>query len=59
MIADGVDTHRARRLATMAVAAIEGAIILCRVERSTDPLNDVIAELESLIAAATSTASAR
>jgi TetR/AcrR family transcriptional repressor of lmrAB and yxaGH operons len=58
MIADGVDTQRARRLATMAVAAIEGAIILCRVERSTAPLNDVIAELESLIAAATSTASA-
>ncbi|HME77498.1 MAG TPA: TetR/AcrR family transcriptional regulator [Mycobacterium sp.] len=58
MIADGVDTQRARRLATMAVAAIEGAIILCRVERSTAPLNDVIAELESLIAAATFTASA-
>jgi TetR/AcrR family transcriptional regulator, lmrAB and yxaGH operons repressor len=58
MVADGVDTQRARRLATMAVAAIEGAIILCRVQRSTAPLNDVIAELESLIAAATSTASA-
>jgi AcrR family transcriptional regulator len=59
IIADGVDTRRARRLATMAVAAIEGAIVLCRVQRSTAPLNDVIAELESLIAAATSTASAR
>jgi len=59
MIADGVDTQRAGRLATMAVAAIEGAIILCRVGRSTGPLNDVIAELESLIEAATSTASAK
>jgi TetR/AcrR family transcriptional regulator, lmrAB and yxaGH operons repressor len=59
IIADGVDTQRARRLATMAVAAIEGAIILCRVQRSTAPLNDVIAELGSLIAAATSTALAR
>jgi AcrR family transcriptional regulator len=59
IIADGVDAQRARRLATMAVAAIEGAIILCRAERSTAPLNDVIAELGSLIAAATSTASAR
>jgi TetR/AcrR family transcriptional regulator, lmrAB and yxaGH operons repressor len=59
MIADGVDAQRAHRLATMAVAAIEGAIIVCRVQRSTAPLNDVIAELESLIAAATSTASTR
>ncbi len=59
IIADGVDTQRARRLATTAVAAIEGAIILCRVERSTAPLNDVLAELESLIATATSTASAK
>jgi TetR/AcrR family transcriptional regulator, lmrAB and yxaGH operons repressor len=59
IIADGVDTQRARRLATTAVAAIEGAMILCRVQRSTAPLDDVIAELESLIAAATSAAPAR
>ena len=59
IIADGVEAQRARRLATMAVAAIEGAIILCRVQRSTAPLDDVIAEFGSLIAAATSTASAR
>lgn len=59
IIADGVEARRAPRLAAMAVAAIEGAIILCRVERSTTPLNDVIAELESLIAAASSTASTR
>jgi TetR/AcrR family transcriptional regulator, lmrAB and yxaGH operons repressor len=57
IIADGVDTPRADRLATMAVAAIEGAIILCRVQRSTAPLDDVIAEFESLIASATSAAS--
>jgi AcrR family transcriptional regulator len=53
IIADGIDARRARRLATMAVAAIEGAIILCRVQRSTTPLDDVIAELEALIASAT------
>jgi AcrR family transcriptional regulator len=57
IIADGVDTLRADRLATMAVAAIEGAIILCRVQRSAAPLNDVIAEFESLVASATSAAS--
>lgn len=50
--ADGMDAQRADRLATMAVAAIEGAIILCRVQRSTKPLDDVIAEFESLIASA-------
>jgi AcrR family transcriptional regulator len=54
IIADGVDRLRADRLATMAVAAIEGAIILCRVQGFTAPLNDVIAEFESLIASATS-----
>jgi AcrR family transcriptional regulator len=54
IIADGVDMLRAGRLATMAVAAIEGAIILCRVQRSTAPLNDVIAEFESLVSLATS-----
>ncbi|HUB58400.1 MAG TPA: TetR/AcrR family transcriptional regulator [Mycobacterium sp.] len=59
MIADGVDTQRAGRLATVTVAAIEGAIIVCRVQRSMTPLDDVIAELESLIAAAITTASAR
>jgi TetR/AcrR family transcriptional regulator, lmrAB and yxaGH operons repressor len=57
IIADGVDRLRADRLATMAVASIEGAIILCRVGRSAAPLNDVIAEFESLVASATSAAS--
>jgi TetR/AcrR family transcriptional regulator, lmrAB and yxaGH operons repressor len=54
IIADGVDEPRAHRLATMAVAAIEGAIILCRIQRSTTPLDDVIAEFGLLLAAATS-----
>jgi AcrR family transcriptional regulator len=52
IIADGVDPQRADRLATMAVAAIEGAIILCRLQRSTTPLDDVITEFEALIASA-------
>lgn len=58
IISDGVDAQRAHRLATMAVAAIEGAIILCRLQRSTTPLDDVITELGSLIASATASGKA-
>lgn len=54
IVADGVAPQRADRLATTAVAAIEGAIILCRVQRSTEPLDDVITEFASLIASAAS-----
>lgn len=52
IIADGVDALRAERLATMALAAIEGAVILCRIQRSTTPLDDVVTEFEALIASA-------
>ncbi|GBE64581.1 putative HTH-type transcriptional regulator [Mycobacterium sp. MFM001] len=52
IIADGVEPQRADRLATMAISSFEGAIILCRLQRSTTPLDDVIAEFESLIASA-------
>lgn len=45
----GVEDERAGRLATMVVAAIEGAVVLCRAERSTRPLDDVGAELETLL----------
>ncbi|TSD96671.1 TetR/AcrR family transcriptional regulator [Skermania sp. ID1734] len=51
--ADGVDPARAGRLATMAIAAMEGAVVLSRVRRSTEPLDDVIGELEALFADAT------
>ncbi|MFE7721786.1 TetR/AcrR family transcriptional regulator [Nocardia rhizosphaerihabitans] len=47
--ADGVEPERAARLATMAIATIEGAVILCRVNRSTTALDDVIEELEALL----------
>ncbi|MCV7259675.1 TetR/AcrR family transcriptional regulator [Mycobacterium shimoidei] len=52
IVVDGVNEQRADRLATMALAAIEGAIILCRVQRSTTPLDDVITEFEALITSA-------
>lgn len=48
----GVEEERARRLATTTVAAIEGAVVLCRAERSTAPLDDVGAELEASLRSA-------
>jgi AcrR family transcriptional regulator len=48
----GVARERARSLATLAVAAIEGAIVLARAKRSVAPLERVADELEALIAAA-------
>jgi len=44
-VEDGVPAKRAEQLATMAVAAIEGAVILCRVQRTTAPLDTVMAML--------------
>lgn len=48
----GMEAEGARRMATFTVAAIEGAVVLCRAERSTQPLDDVGAELESSLRAA-------
>src|SRR5205807_7472818 len=41
----GVATPRARSVATLVVAAIEGAVILSRAQRSTEPLLRVTREL--------------
>jgi len=43
----GVSPARARRLAVLAVSAVEGAVTLSRAERSTRPLEDVGQELRS------------
>jgi AcrR family transcriptional regulator len=50
----GVPDQRAGRLATLIVSAVEGATILCRARHDTEPLDEVAAELESLIDAALS-----
>ncbi|MGY0498202.1 TetR/AcrR family transcriptional regulator [Nocardia sp. FBN12] len=50
--AEGVAPARAERLATMAVASVEGAVILCRVNRSTTALDAVVEELRVLLATA-------
>ncbi|MET9230098.1 TetR/AcrR family transcriptional regulator [Lentzea sp. NPDC003310] len=45
----GFAPDRARRLATLIVSAIEGAIILCRARRDLGPLDDVLAEIAPLL----------
>jgi AcrR family transcriptional regulator len=48
----GAPQARARRISTLAIAAIEGAVVMCRAQRTTKPLVDVGRELEETIAAA-------
>lgn len=48
----GIPAARSRRLATITVAGIEGAIVLARTRRSTQPLDDVAKELELALRAA-------
>jgi TetR/AcrR family transcriptional regulator, lmrAB and yxaGH operons repressor len=45
LVRDGFDRAEASRLATLAVAAIEGALILARVEASAAPIDDVAKSL--------------
>ncbi|MFB9840533.1 LmrA/YxaF family transcription factor [Actinoallomurus acaciae] len=55
MVSAGATPGRAARVATLVVASVEGATLLCRARRSLEPLDDVTAELEDLIAAACET----
>jgi TetR/AcrR family transcriptional regulator, lmrAB and yxaGH operons repressor len=45
----GVDPERARSLAALTIAAIEGGIVLARAQRSPEPLERVAQELERLV----------
>jgi TetR/AcrR family transcriptional regulator, lmrAB and yxaGH operons repressor len=47
----GVAEDRASSLATMTIAAIEGGVVLARAQRSTEPLDRVTVEIESLLSA--------
>ena len=49
---EGVSVSRARRLSTLTVASIEGTVALCRAGRSSQPLDDVLSELDTLLKAA-------
>ena len=48
----GVERPQARQLATLIVAAVEGAIVMCRATRSVRPLDDVGTQLDGLITTA-------
>ncbi len=47
--ATGLPAERARRVAMTTLAGMEGALILCRAERSVAPLEAVAAELKGLV----------
>lgn len=49
--AAGIEAARARSLALTIIAACEGATVLCRAERSLEPLDVVAAQLRELVAA--------
>ncbi|MBL7493140.1 TetR/AcrR family transcriptional regulator [Frankia sp. AgB1.9] len=48
----GADPAAAESLATLVIAAIEGAVAMCRAQRSTQTLDRVAAQVETLIRAA-------
>ena len=48
----GVAPARAECLATLTVAAADGAIAICRAQRSAEPLDHLVAELTTLFSAA-------
>ncbi|BDB40043.1 MULTISPECIES: TetR/AcrR family transcriptional regulator [Mycobacterium] len=50
-VADGFDGRDAASLAVTSIAALEGAIMLCRSTRSVGPLRDVGEQLEFLVKA--------
>jgi AcrR family transcriptional regulator len=50
-VADGFGESDAGSLAVMSIAALEGAVVLCRSTRSTDPLREVDDQLEFLVKA--------
>jgi hypothetical protein len=56
---EGVPAARARRLAALVVASIEGTVAMCRAARDASTLEDVRVELEAVLAAAISARGAR
>lgn len=50
---EGVAPARARRLAALVVAAVEGTVAMCRAARSAQALDDVSQELEAVLSGAT------
>lgn len=55
----GIPPDEAPGMATLVLAAIEGAVVLCRVERTTEPLRQVASRLRPLLEAAVVSVTAR
>ena len=49
---EGVTAARARRLAALVIASLEGTVAMCRAARSIQPLEDVRQELELVLSGA-------
>ena len=49
---EGVTAARARRLAALVIASLEGTVAMCRAARSVQPLEDVRQELELVLSGA-------
>jgi AcrR family transcriptional regulator len=52
LAAHGLAPQRARRLAGLVIASVEGAVAMCKAERSITPLDDVATEVHELLAGA-------
>ena len=51
LVADGVKRRRAREIAVLAIASIEGALIMARARRDPAPLDTVHSQLRALLRA--------
>jgi TetR/AcrR family transcriptional repressor of lmrAB and yxaGH operons len=49
LLSGGFSMERSKRLASLIIAALEGGIILCRTNRSPEPLENIAQELEILL----------
>ncbi|UBT80435.1 TetR/AcrR family transcriptional regulator [Pseudomonas amygdali] len=49
LLAHGCDRSRAAQLATLVIASVEGAIVLCRAQRSIEPFDLVCAQLIQIV----------
>jgi AcrR family transcriptional regulator len=49
LLRHGLPEERSRRLASFIIASVEGAVVLCRAERSTAPLDAAAAEIHGLL----------
>jgi AcrR family transcriptional regulator len=49
----GAEEQQAGQLATLIVSAVEGAVVLCRAKRSTQPLDHIATQLDALVSTTT------